>query len=84
MLEEFEKRFTGVHEDYYTKLLDVAPDLSPNELRICAFIRLNITTKDIASITGKSTGTIENIRISIRKKLNLDTGTNLQRHLLTI
>ena len=84
MLEEFEKRFTGVHEDYYTKLLDLAPDLSPNELRICAFIRLNITTKDIASITGKSTGTIENIRISIRKKLNLETGTNLQRHLLTI
>jgi DNA-binding CsgD family transcriptional regulator len=82
MLEEFEARFTGVYEDYFARLSKIAPDLTPNELRICAFIRLNITTKDIAGMTGKSTGTIENIRISIRKKLNIDANANLQHYLL--
>jgi DNA-binding CsgD family transcriptional regulator len=83
-LEEFEQRFTGVYESFYQKIMDLAPNLSPNELKVCAFIRLNITTKDIARLTGKSLGTVENTRISIRKKLNLNSDDNLQQFLLTL
>lgn len=83
-LDEFEMRFKGVHEDFFQNLHVLAPDLSPNELRVCAFIRLNITTKDIASLTGKSKGTIENTRMTIRRKLNLDTEVNLQQYLLSV
>lgn len=83
-LEEFEQRFTGVYESFYQKIMDLAPNLSPNELKVCAFIRLNITTKDIARLTGKSLGTVENTRVSIRKKLNLNSDDNLQQFLLTL
>ncbi|MFM1878859.1 MAG: hypothetical protein RLZZ241_1725 [Bacteroidota bacterium] len=83
-LEEFENRFNGVYESFYKVLLQQAPDLTPNELRICAFIRLNITSKDIARLTGKSLGTLDNTRTFIRKKLNLDSDINLQKFLLDL
>lgn len=83
-LVEFEKRFTGVHEEFTKKLQQLAPDLTPNELRVSAFIRLNITSKDIARLTNRNLGTIENTRISIRKKLRLDSEANLQQFLLGI
>jgi len=83
-LDEFESRFKGVYESFYKKLLEQAPDLTPNELRVCAFIRLNITSKDIARLTGKSLGTLDNTRTFIRKKLKLDSDVNLQRYLLDL
>lgn len=83
-LEEFEKRFTGVYEDFYEKLRVVAPDLTPNELKICALLRLNISTKEMAILTNRSVGTVENLRIRIRKKLKLDNQANLQQVLLNL
>lgn len=82
--DEFETRFKGVHEAFFNKILTYAPDLTATELRICAFIRLNITTKDIAKLTGKSAGTIENTRINIRKKLQLEPSANLQLFLMNL
>ena len=84
ILNEFETRFTGVYEQYYEKLSNIAPELTPNELRICALMRLNISTKEIALLTNRTVGTVDNIRSSIRKKLNLDEETNLQEFLLCI
>jgi DNA-binding CsgD family transcriptional regulator len=84
ILNEFETRFTGVYEQYYEKLSNIAPELSPNDLRICALMRLNISTKEIALLTNRTVGTVDNIRSSIRKKLNLDEETNLQEFLLHI
>jgi hypothetical protein len=56
---EFELRFNQVHNTFYQKLNEKSPDLSPNEQRLCAFLRLNMTTKEIASITGQSIRSIE-------------------------
>lgn len=83
-LYEFESRFLGVYETFYEKLLEQAPDLTPNELRVCAFMRLNITSKDIARLTGKRGGTIDNNKTVIRKKLNLSSDDNLQKYLLNL
>lgn len=83
-LDEFDKRFVNVNEEFYDKLKKKAPDITPNELRVCALINLNISTKEIAIITNRSIGTIENIRISIRKKLQLDNDANLQKELMNI
>lgn len=77
MLEEFETRFLGVYESFFTKLKEMAPDLTPTELRAAAFIRLNFTSKEMAMITNRSVGTIDNLRSSIRKKLNLSEEENL-------
>jgi DNA-binding CsgD family transcriptional regulator len=83
-LDEFETRFTGVYEEYYEKLIKLAPELTPNELRICALMRLNISTKEIALLTNRTIGTVDNTRSSIRKKLNMNEEINLQEFLLNI
>lgn len=82
--KEFDQRFHLVYENFQDKLLRQAPDLTPVELRICALVRLNITSKDISVITGRSVGTIENTRIRVRKKLRLGSGDNLQQYLLAL
>ncbi len=68
---EFEVRFQQVHTDFYTRLNEINADLTPNERRLCAFLRLNMTTKEISSITGQSFRSIEVARTRLRKKLNL-------------
>jgi len=82
--EEFETRFEKVHDSFYTKLRDICPSLSPTEIKICALLRLNLNTKDIATLTSRSVRTIENTRQSIRKKLSLETDTNLVNYLYDI
>jgi len=84
LLNEFEARFTGVYEQYYEKLKSLAPELTPHELRICALMRLNISTKEIAMLTNRTAGTVDNTRSSIRKKLKLEDETNLQEYLLNV
>jgi DNA-binding CsgD family transcriptional regulator len=84
LLSEFEARFTGVYEQYYDKLKTIAPDLTPHELRICALMRLNIPTKEIAILTNRTAGTVDNTRSIIRKKLKLEDETNLQDYLLKL
>jgi len=74
---EFEVRFQQVHNEYYDKLNLINPDLTTNDRRLCAFLRLNMSTKEIASITGQSIRSIEVARTRLRRKLNLtnsDTG----------
>ena len=84
ILNEFETRFTGVYEQYYERLKNISPELTPNDLRICALMRLNISTKEIALLTNRTVGTVDNIRSSIRKKLKLEDDTNLQEYLLNV
>ncbi len=69
--EEFEMRFKQVHSDFYDRLNQCFPDLSPNEQRLCAFLKLNLSTKEISSITGQSSRAIEMARFRLRKKLGI-------------
>lgn len=82
--EEFETRFSKVHDEFYKKLRVNYPQLTPTEIKICAFLKLNMSTKDIASLTNRSPRTIENTRQSIRKKLAIDGETNLVNFLLDL
>lgn len=75
--EEFEVRFQEVYTGYYTKLNTKFPDLTPNELRLCAFFKLNMTTKEIAAITYQSANSIVVARYRLRKKLGLEKEENL-------
>jgi DNA-binding CsgD family transcriptional regulator len=69
--EEFEFRFTNTHVGFFEKLMATCPDLTHNERRLCAFLSLDMTTKEISSITGQSVRAIEVARVRLRKKLNL-------------
>ena len=78
--EEFEVRFKQVHSEFYIQLMDQFPNLSPNEQRLCAFLRLNMSSKEISQLTGQSVNAIETARYRLRKKLNI---TNSSINLIT-
>lgn len=79
---EFEMRFQQVHSNFYDNLRDSHPDLTPSEERLCAFLRLNMSSKEIAAITHQNSKSIEVARARLRKKLNLTgTDTNLITYL---
>lgn len=71
MWKEFELRFENIHVGFYQQLHEKFPNLTPNERRICAFLRLNMTTKEIAEVTGKTQHSINIARTRLRKKLDL-------------
>ena len=74
---EFEMRFQQVHQDFYEKLREKYPDLTPNEIKICAFLKLNMTTKDISAITFQSVKSIQVARNRLRKKMGINRDENL-------
>ena len=67
----FQQRFKEVHSEFYKKLTAYHPHLTDNDLRLCAFIKLNMSTKEIASITHQNPNTIDVSRTRLRKKLKL-------------
>lgn len=73
----FENRFQQVHTDFYKKLGDKFPDLTHNELKLCAFLRLNMSTKEISAITFQSVNSIQVARFRLRQKLGIDKEENL-------
>jgi len=82
--DEFETRFKKVHEGFYTSLRTSYPDLTPTEIKVCSFIRLNLTTKDIATLTNRSVRTVENTRNRIRHKLGMVADENLTTMLMDL
>jgi hypothetical protein len=79
IFEEFEMAFLNLHQDFFKNLLAEFPQLSLNEKRLCAFIRLNLGTKEIASITGQTIPTLNMAKVRLRKRLGL-THTDQDLH----
>lgn len=76
--DEFEARFNRVHIDFYKNLKERCPDLTPTELKVCAFLRLNMSSKEISSLIGVESKSVDIMRARIRKRLNINnTNTNL-------
>lgn len=78
--EEFELRYGQVYESFYNILNEKHPELTYRDKRLCALLKLNLTTKEIALITGQSIKALENARTRLRKKLQL---TNTNQDLIT-
>jgi len=68
---EFNLRFKDVNQEFYQKLNDQYPDLTVNERRLCAFLYLDMSTKEVANITGQSVDSINLARTRLRRKLGL-------------
>lgn len=84
MWDEFEIRFKEVHKDFYNELHKAHPDLTLNEVKICAFLRLNMSTKEISAITHQSVKSINMARFRLRKKLSIDRDENLIAYLKSL
>jgi tetratricopeptide (TPR) repeat protein len=81
----FEERFSDVHDNFYKTLQTRFPTLTENERKLCALLRLNFNTKEIAAITHQNINAIEVARTRLRKKLNLsNTDINLNSFLATL
>jgi len=83
-MSEFDLLFRQLHGSFYEKLLRRCPEISKTELQVCALIRLNLSTKDIARLVNITVSTIETTRYHIRKKLELEPGDNLTSFLITL
>ena len=75
--EVFETAFDEIHEDFLNRLKARFPSLTPKELRLCAYLRMNISTKEIAPLMNISIRGVEICRYRVRKKLDIDRDTNL-------
>lgn len=73
--EEFELYFNQIHQSFFKNLYQRCPELSRTEVRICALIVLNLSTKEIATITHRASKTIETSIYQIRKKMNIPLET---------
>ncbi|MCX6270040.1 MAG: helix-turn-helix transcriptional regulator [Bacteroidetes bacterium] len=73
--DAFEKEFTQLHPDFFKNLLNDIPNLTQYEKRLCAFLKLNMNSKEIADILHLNYESILKARTRLRKKLNL-TGTD--------
>lgn len=69
--EEFDYYFTQTHPDFYEHLRADFPDLTPNELRLCAYLKMNMNTKDIATISNITPESARVARARLRKSLKI-------------
>lgn len=74
---EFEKLFIETDEEFYKKLLHGFPTLTKNEIRLCAFAKMNFSAKEISSVTQQSPNSILVGRSRLRKKLGLEENQSL-------
>ncbi|MBK7489819.1 MAG: hypothetical protein IPI74_08470 [Bacteroidales bacterium] len=69
-------------EGFFRKLKARYPALTPNDLRLCSYLRMNFTTKEIANLSNISTRSVEIARYRLRSKLNLSHEVNLTEFLI--
>jgi ligand-binding sensor domain-containing protein/DNA-binding CsgD family transcriptional regulator len=81
--ELFNSYFDEVHQDFIHRIKEKHENLTPKELRLCAYLRMNISTKEIAPLMNISIRGVEISRYRLRTKLNLDRNTNLTEYIMS-
>lgn len=81
LLKRFEEQFDLVHNNFMNRLQKKHPDLSLNERMMCAYLIMNLSTKEIAPLLNLSIRGVETIRYRIRKKFSLEREDNLIEYL---
>jgi ligand-binding sensor domain-containing protein len=82
--EMFEEAFNQVHDEFFKKLKTRFPGLTTGDLRLAAFLKLNLSSKEIASLLGISVRGVENKRYRLRKKMALGETANLTEFVMKI
>ncbi|MEM9895772.1 MAG: two-component regulator propeller domain-containing protein [Bacteroidota bacterium] len=80
----FKKAFDNTDQDFFKKIKQAHPSLSPNDLKLCAYLRLNLTSKEIAPLFNISVRSVEIKRYRLRKKLGLSSSENLTDYVLNL
>lgn len=82
--ENFTKHFDKVHSDFVVGLKEKHPTITGNEVKLCAYLRMNLSTKEIAQLMNISVRGVEISRYRLRKKLQLPSDINLFDYLINI
>ena len=80
----FEEAFNNADKDFLKKVKDIHPTLTNNDLRLCAYLRLNLSSKDIAPLLNITLSSVEIKRYRLRKKMHLTKNEGLTDHLLSL
>lgn len=79
---EFEEIFNQLHDNFMQRLKTSYPELTPRDMRLCAYLRMNFNTKEIAPLLGISVRGVEDTRYRIRKKMQLPSDANITEFIL--
>ena len=82
--EFFKEAFNNADKDFLNKMKSKHPELTANDLKFCAFLRLNLTSKEIAPLLNISVRSVEIKRYRLRKKMSLEHSVNLIEYILEI
>ena len=82
--EFFEKAFNNADKDFLKNIKELHPSLTHNDLKLCAFLRLNLLSKEIAPLLNISTRSVEVKRYRLRKKLNLSRNQSINDYILNL
>lgn len=82
--ELFQEAFNNADKNFLKKVKEKHPNLTPNDLRLCAYLRLNLSSKEIAPLLNISYKSVEIKRYRLRKKMGLTKNDNLTHHILEI
>ncbi|SFG33662.1 ligand-binding sensor domain-containing protein [Pontibacter chinhatensis] len=80
--DQFELHFNQLHQGFLKRLRHDFPDLTHRDIKLCAYLRMNLTSKEIASLLNLSLRGVETSRYRLRKKLNLEQEVNLTEFIL--
>ncbi len=81
---DFNSHFESMNRNFYSRLKEDYPEISPNDLKICALIKLNLSIKEMAGILNISPDSVKTARYRLRKKLGLHTEDNLTDFILNL
>ncbi len=82
--EFFKEAFNNADSDFLQKVKNLHPNLTPNDLRLCAYLRLNLSSKEIAPLLNISPRSVEVKRYRLRKKMSLPHENSLTEHILNL
>ncbi|MDX1684871.1 MAG: triple tyrosine motif-containing protein [Saprospiraceae bacterium] len=80
--EQLMYHFNRYDQNFIDNLKKQFPDLSNKDLKICTYLRMNLSTKEIANLLNVSIRSVEAYRYRLRKKMNLDSGENLTEFIM--
>lgn len=80
----FEQNFNQVHEQFFKKLLELYPELSKGDLKLAAYLRMNLSSKEISQLLNITYRSVELKRYRLRKKMHLESEENLVEFMMSI
>lgn len=81
ILKRFEEQFDLVHNNFISRIRTRHPDLTVSELKMCSYLKMNLSSKEIAPLLNLSVRGVETLRYRLRKKLGLIREENLMEYL---